>query len=145
MEPVQIPAEHARVAKIAHQAIRGELGPWELIWDGEKLTINTQAAGEWITSAEITAGAKLRRFLNAETPLKFGEYGVQFLRPILGVFACDTLVHDQRELDLPKFYVIAPRATDPIAHHLTADDDGGFTLKLSTRLTGIPLSVRIIA
>lgn len=144
MEPVQIPAEHARAAKVVHQLIRGEHGPWELIWDGRKLTVNTQAASQWATSLVVTAGETLRRFLNAETKLEFGEHGVQFLKPVLGVFASDTLTRGN-ELVLPKCYIIAPRVTDPIAHKLSADDDGGFTLKLSTRLTGIPLSVRIIA
>lgn len=144
MDPVQIPAEHAKAARIVHQLIRGDFGPWELIWDGQKLTVNTEFAGEWATSVVITAGETLRRFLNAETKLEFGEHGVQFLKPVLGVFASDTLTRGN-ELVLPKCYIIAPRVTDPIAHHITADDDGGFTLKLSTRLTGIPLSVRIIA
>ena len=143
VEPIQIPEQLVPIARQLWRCLRGELGPWEVVFDGKLLSIRSAVAPEWASGISIECGQSLLRFLRGDSALKYGEHSFKILRPCLGILASDTLTHDDNAV-IPQFYVIAPRVTDPIAHHISADDDGNFTIKLRTRLIGAPVEARIL-
>lgn len=143
IDPIQLPAEFVPIARHLWRCIRGEFGPWEVVFDGKTLSVSADVAPDWLKSIAVECGPSLLRVLRGDAPVNFGDKGIRFLRPCLGILASDTLTHEH-EANLPQFYVIAPRVTDPVAHHLIADDDGNFTLKLRTRLIGKAFEVRIL-
>lgn len=143
IDPIQIPSEFVPFARHLWRLMRGELGAWEVVFDGSSLKASASLAPEWAKSVAVECGPSLLRWLRGDSVLRFGDKGIKFLRPCLGILASDTLTHNH-EANIPQFYVIAPRVTDPVAHHARAEDDGSFTLKLRTRLIGHNFEVRIL-
>lgn len=144
LSDIQLPAEFTTIARAIHSLIRGDNGSWELSFDGESISFKCPGlTGGFFDSVSIVVGSKVLRFLEAKTKIDLGEHSIKLVYPVSGLLAGNALVNSEG-LAIPQAYVIAPGVTDPIAHHLSADADGNFTLRLKTRLAGIALAARIL-